>query len=245
MSTPDAPSETPDAPADVVAALCVDLAAMRRRAEDRREVDLVLSTAWLASVLEDTDAEVPDPGRITLDVSLQPDGIVLVQGRLSFKLHVPCGRCLDPAEVDGSADLLATFLPASVAAERASSMRYADEAQSEDDGIALHEEDLDTWSYEGNSLALDGLVAEQIKLAYPMRALCSRGEACRGLCSNCGAALNELPVSVRVCPSCKCAVPATPAADEDASGAGPEASPDDPPREGSLAAALHKAGFKP
>jgi len=242
MSTPKSSSETPDTPADVVAALRVDLAAMRRRAEDRREVDLVLSTAWLASVLEDTDAEVPDPGRITLNVSLQPDGIVLVQGRLTAKLHVPCGRCLDPADVDGSADLLATYLPASVAAERASSMRYADEAESDEDGIALHEEDLDTWSYEGNTLALDGLVAEQIKLAYPMRALCSRGEACRGLCSNCGAALNEVPVSVRVCPSCNCAVPATPVADDSAADA--ETS-NEPPREGSLAAALEKAGLKP
>ena len=87
-----------------------------------------------------------------------------------------------------------------------------------------------------------GLVAEQIKLAYPMRALCSRGEACRGLCSNCGAALNEVPVSVRVCPSCNCAVPATPVADDSAADA--ETS-NEPPREGSLAAALEKAGLKP
>jgi uncharacterized metal-binding protein YceD (DUF177 family) len=48
-------------------------------------------------------------------------------------------------------------------------------------------------------------VSEQILLAYPMRALCSRGEACRGLCMRCGADLNsslsgtEAPLR---CPNC-------------------------------------------
>ena len=243
MSSPEPPSK-PETPADVVAALRVDLAAMRRRAEDRRELDLMLSTSWLGAVLEDTDAEVRAAGRVAMSLSLQPDGIIVVQGRLSVGMEVPCGRCLDPAAVDGSADILATFLPASVAAERASTMRYADEVEGDEgeDGIALHEEDLDTWSYEGTALALDGLVAEQIKLAYPMRALCTRGEECRGLCSNCGAALNELPASVRVCPSCHCAVPATPAAADDPA---PGAESGEPPREGSLAAALKKAGLDP
>jgi hypothetical protein len=45
------------------------------------------------------------------------------------------------------------------------------------------------------------MIVETVKVAYPMRALCSRGEACRGLCSNCGADLNEQPVSAR-CGAC-------------------------------------------
>ena len=45
-------------------------------------------------------------------------------------------------------------------------------------------------------------MVEHVKLAYPMRALCERGEACRGLCSNCGAPVNELPAEITHCPHC-------------------------------------------
>ena len=50
------------------------------------------------------------------------------------------------------------------------------------------------------------MVEEQILVAYPIRALCVRGEACRGLCMHCGANLNEQP------PATRCAVCGTPGA---------------------------------
>lgn len=235
MDRSQRPSPTPVPPE----ALRVDLSVMRRRVEDQRTVDSPLPVAWLRSVVADTDAEIPGPGRLTVTISLQPDGIVLAQGRLEATMTVPCGRCLEPAVVDGTTDLVATFLPAAAAAERASQTTSAGDGEDDEDGIALDEGDLDTWAYEGTSLSLASWVAEHLKLAYPMRALCDRGEGCRGLCSNCGAPLNELPASARECMACHGAVPATPVADL------PQASPEpaEPERVGSLAAALKKAGL--
>jgi hypothetical protein len=56
-----------------------------------------------------------------------------------------------------------------------------------------------------------------------MRALCPRGDACRGLCTGCGAALNEQPAAER-CGACGLELPK-----------GGEASP---PVESALARAL-------
>ncbi len=49
-------------------------------------------------------------------------------------------------------------------------------------------------------------MTEQVLLAYPMRALCSRGEACLGLCMRCGANLNDAAQGLETvperCPAC-------------------------------------------
>jgi uncharacterized metal-binding protein YceD (DUF177 family) len=160
---------------------------MRRRGELRHEIDCELPAAWLGAVLDDTDAEVDTPGRVRFDVSLQPQDICLATGHLQLQLRVPCGRCLEPARVDGSTRILATFVRGDPQADRGPG------AGVDDDGVGLIEEDLDTWRYDGSTLPLDDVVAEYIKLAYPMRALCERGEACRGLCTGCGAQLDEQP----------------------------------------------------
>ena len=174
--------------------LLLDLGALRRRAVDRHRVECDLAADWVRAVLRDTDATVEDAGHVALDVFLQADGTVLAQGRLTLSFFVPCGRCLDPAAVNDVTDILATFV------------REGHEAQlpaqvEDDEGIGLAEDDLDVWVYDGQTLPLHQVVGESIKLAYPMRALCPRGEACRGLCSNCGAALNEQPLGRR-CTAC-------------------------------------------
>lgn len=223
-------------------ALRVDLGALRRHGEDRCVVAVDLDVALLRGVLRDTDAEVTGPGQVALTLTLAPEGIVVVDGHLALQIRVPCGRCLAPAEVDGSADLLATYLPAATAAARAAVAGASGE--DDEDGLALEEQDLDTWSYEGSTLPLFPLVAEQVRLAYPMRALCERGEDCRGLCSNCGSALNSLPPATLECPQCKSPVPATPAADPAERGVSGKM-PAESEKVPSLAAALKKAGLDP
>ena len=223
-------------------ALRVDLAALRRHGEDRRVVAVDLSVALLRGVLRDTDAEVIGPGQVALTLTVAPAGIVVVEGQLTLQIRVPCGRCLASADVDGSAKLLATYLPAATAAARAAVAGASGE--DDEDGVALEEEDLDTWSYEGSTLPLFPLVTEQIRLAYPMRALCERGEDCRGLCSNCGSALNGLAPATLVCPQCKSPVPATPAADPAERGVSAKM-PVESEKVASLAAALKKAGLDP
>jgi uncharacterized protein len=167
--------------------------ALRRRGVDRHRIDCDLPAAWLGHVLADTDAEVGDAGHVGLDVLLQSDGTIMARGRLKFGFCVPCGRCLEPAEVDGTTQILATFVR--------SGQAQPVEVVEDEEGVGLAQEDLDVWIYDGQTLPLEQVVGESIKLAYPMRALCSRLESCRGLCSNCGAPLNEQALGRR-CEAC-------------------------------------------
>jgi uncharacterized metal-binding protein YceD (DUF177 family) len=220
-------------PPPALAALRVDLAALRRRGITTHRVDAVLPRAWLAEVLRDTDAEIGRDAAVRLEVSLQPEGVVLVRGSLSLRLSVPCGRCLAPADVDGDASIFATFVASAAAAQVL--------LRQDEDALEADPDTPDVWSYDGPILELEPMVAEQVALAYPMRALCARGEACRGLCSGCGFELNQLAAAERRCPQCGREVPLTPVADPPASeAAGGER--DDPrqERESPLAAALRK-----
>jgi len=57
--------------------------------------------------------------------------------------------------------------------------------------VELNQEDLDLSFYDGDTVDLSPLVREQLLLALPTRPLC--GEACKGLCPQCGANLNRQP----------------------------------------------------
>lgn len=182
-------------PVDLVPAdLFVDLAALRRKGLDRHTLEVELPIAWLRQVLGETDAEVKAVGRVSTELFLQPDGVVVATGDLQVGFEVPCGRCLDPAVVDASSRICATFIKD---AERVAAM---DDLEDEDE-TGLAEEELDTWAYDGLHIDLAAVVGEQIKLAYPMRILCARGEQCRGLCNQCGAELNTQATSGK-CEAC-------------------------------------------
>jgi uncharacterized metal-binding protein YceD (DUF177 family) len=174
--------------------LRLDVGALRRRDVAHHRLECDLSAAWLAVVLADTDAQVGEAGRVALDVSLQPEGTVVARGRLTLAFRVPCGRCLEPASVDGTTDILATFV-------RQGTQERAPQAVGDDEGLGLAQDELDVWAYDGQILPLEQVIGESIKLAYPMRALCARRESCRGLCSSCGAVLNEQALARR-CAQC-------------------------------------------
>jgi uncharacterized protein len=211
------------APAD----LRVDVAALRRRGVDRHRVEVDLPAAWLDEILADTDAEVSDPGHVELELQLPVDGPVIVTGDLRAHFEVPCGRCLDPAQVSADTRASATYVPAG-SVDAAALHREIDD----EDDLGLSEDDLDTWTYDASTVDLSTMITEYVKVAYPMRALCSRGEACRGLCSNCGAKLNEQPNAPR-CAACgHVLTPVT--------GAPEAADADAEPQDGPLAAALRK-----
>lgn len=199
----------------------VDVAALRRKGEARHHVEAELGVDLLRTPLADTDAEVASPGRVTLDLHLQGDGSLVVTGDLTFAFTVPCARCLEPAAVDGSSPLAALVV-------RDGASKLA-EISGDDDDESLGD---DIWTYDGSALELLPMITEQVKLAYPMRALCARGEACRGLCSSCGAPLDEQAADAAACERCGTKDPRVPEVDDiPAPGAGAE---------NPLAAALRK-----
>lgn len=212
-------------PAAVPDALVVDVSAMRRRDETHVHLEHELAPPWMRDALRDTDAEVDAAAHARLDLVVQGDGSVIVTGELRGGFRVPCARCLDPADVDAGAKIAAMFVRDG-AAHRLPDEDVDDEDADDDGG-----EDL--WPFDGIRLDLGPLLAETLKLAYPMRALCARGQACRGLCSQCGAPLNEQPEDAPRCTECGLASPRVPEVDFIPSA--------EPPRTDALAEALRQA----
>ena len=95
---------------------------------------------------------------------------VELRGRVSAKLEVPCGRCLNPVEVPISTGFTERFVRA---------VSWAADEQHE-----LQEEDLNLAVFDGEAIELEDLVREEILLAIPAQVLCR--EECKGLCPTCG-----------------------------------------------------------
>jgi len=166
-----------------------------------------LPQAWVAEVLAETDAIARTGGAVRLELTLASSRTLLVRGRIELRYAVPCARCLEPATVDVGAEtdeLCVTFVPADRLRSWAEAPGGGD--ADDDDIEPLEAGELDEIGYHGSTVDLRGLISEQILLAYPMRILCGRGEACLGLCMRCGANLNELIPEAGArperCPSC-------------------------------------------
>jgi uncharacterized protein len=132
----------------------------------------------LSELAADREIEVLAPVRSALRVVWAGD-MVEVQGQSSTQVKLPCSRCLAMQDVAVEAQFELTFvkeLPPTAEEEGA-------------DEIELSAEEMDLLAFNGEEIDLREAIQEQIIMALPLRALCS--EACRGLCPQCGANLNE------------------------------------------------------
>jgi uncharacterized protein len=131
--------------------------------------------AWLASMTEDApEITLVRPVEADLELIREADSIKL-RGHLQGALQVACSRCLQDfvLELDEIIDFtLVRSLSADAPYE-----------------IDLQPEDLDTEFFDGVTIDVDLIVAEQIFLALPQKPLCRA--QCAGLCSGCGADLNR------------------------------------------------------
>ena len=103
-------------------------------------------------------------------------------GRLTTTLEMPCSRCLEPFRqpVDSTFDI--RYLPQT--------------DNTADDEREVEEDDLSDAFYRDDQIDLRQLMEEQFYLVLPMKPLHS--EACKGLCPNCGANLNETTCTCEV-----------------------------------------------
>lgn len=118
-------------------------------------------------------AEGAIDGPIELDLHLDAvvEGI-LARGTIGFRLELPCSRCLEP-------QVVAKQVPV---AELFQDPRKREEGDEDDPGYELVD-DL-------TAIELDTLVRDTVLVDLPVRILCRPD--CRGLCSTCGANLNEI-----------------------------------------------------
>jgi uncharacterized protein len=120
-----------------------------------------------------------DGGRLDCHLDRGDDQSIHVRGRLSARLELQCGRCLEafPYAVHQELDLF--YLP-----------HRAEEDEQEDE-VELADRDMVVAYYQGERLDLGETIREQFFLAIPMKRLCR--EQCAGICPTCGANRNARP----------------------------------------------------
>jgi uncharacterized protein len=104
-------------------------------------------------------------------------GRLEMEGRLTTRVGLICGRCLETFEWPLEAPMALRLLPGSVDEE---------EAPEGDDGEG---DPIDAWRMDGQALDLVRLVQEFVLLQIPLKPVC-RAE-CKGLCPRCGADRNR------------------------------------------------------
>jgi uncharacterized protein len=111
---------------------------------------------------------------------------VRVDAHGKAELTVPCGRCLAPVSLDLPVDFELTLVPRE---------EYEEAARGEKDDNkgpvagTFDSTDAEEEVFSGKVIDLDPLVREQLLLSLPAYPVCR--EDCKGLCSVCGANLNE------------------------------------------------------
>ena len=152
---------------------------MKVRVDELPDVGRVIhfhkAEAWLASLTEnDREITLAKPVEVDLELIPEADSIKL-KGHLRGALQLVCSRCLQEfvLDLDETIDLTLLRYPSADAPYE----------------IDLRPEDLDTEFFDGVTIDVDLIVAEQIFLALPQRPLCKTD--CAGICSGCGADLNR------------------------------------------------------
>jgi uncharacterized protein len=105
--------------------------------------------------------------------------MVKIEGRLETRIRLTCSRCLEQFE-----NPLVTNFVLTYAQEQPETTK-----NSGGGGIELSAEEAGLVTFTGTEIDLKEALQEQVVMAIPMRPLCA--ETCKGLCSRCGANLND------------------------------------------------------
>ena len=137
-----------------------------------QEIDAALDPAVLH--LEGEKSFDLQGGHLTVRLEKGEENTVHVQGRLTARLGLECGRCLEPVTqaVDHPVDLF--YLP----------RHKESQAEEQDADVQLSDHQMVVAYYDQDVLDLGDMVREQLFLLVPMRRLCR--EDCQGICPECG-----------------------------------------------------------
>jgi uncharacterized metal-binding protein YceD (DUF177 family) len=136
-----------------------------------------LPVPWLNEALDGTEASAcAQAGRMTVDF-LKQGADVIVRGNIHVRVQLPCARTLEPAIYDLNPGLFVVLRQAPSPAltpgrgERRRRQKPGQEPESE--GL-LDEADAALDCFEGEEIAIDRFIREQILLDLPMFPLVSR-----------------------------------------------------------------------
>ena len=147
-----------------------------------KEFVLEDQSVWTDPITEfSLNCTILEPLKAVFSVLVQ-DGGVLIRGRVTGRVAVPCNRCTEDAVVvvDQVVDAYEPF--------------PTEDPDEEDGGTDVDEEILRIApSGQGIEMNLAALAWEEFLLALPMKPLCD--PACKGLCPQCGANRNAASCS--------------------------------------------------
>jgi uncharacterized protein len=103
------------------------------------------------------------------------EGQIRITGELHTRLELVCARCLEPVHEDIAREFDLFYKP------------MASMTKEEEERLKL--DDTEIAFFEGEGMFLADVLAEQVLLALPMKAICRSD--CRGLCPQCGVNLNN------------------------------------------------------
>ncbi len=115
------------------------------------------------------------PVHSEVEVTLRKER-VRVEGELGADLVLTCSRCLKSFERKIQKGFDVEFVPDPV-------------VETEGEEVGLTYPDLNVGFYRNDKLDFRAVISEQIVLEIPMQPICQ--EACKGLCHQCGADLNQ------------------------------------------------------
>lgn len=137
--------------------------------EFKKTIDTILESDLSEEV------ELLKPVTVHIDLYKDKDSVI-VTGRVSTAVQEVCARCLKPVVIEVDGTIEATYV-------------HEDMLVRSDEGSAEALENL--LKLEGELLDLSDRVIEAIIVEVPLKTICSTD--CAGLCSLCGADLNENP----------------------------------------------------
>lgn len=118
-------------------------------------------------------------GRLKARLEKGEENAVHLRGRLTARLGMECGRCLEPFALAVDQDLDLFYLP----------RHKESQAEEQDADVQLSDHQMVVAYYDHDLLDLGEMVREQLFLLIPMRRLCR--EDCKGLCPDCGVNRNN------------------------------------------------------
>lgn len=139
-----------------------------------------LPNAWLRLMLADTDADPQGDG--SLDVELMKTGrSVMVRGKASARVTVPCVVTLDPLPFELTPDVFLMLSPSEGAHPAKGSRKHADGRgesdrkrskkrghDADDEELELSDDDAAKDTFDGENVVLDGFIREFLVLELPL-----------------------------------------------------------------------------
>jgi uncharacterized protein len=145
------------------------------------EVSEELPVAWLNQHLREAEAEARGAGKFSGRLSRSGKADIVVRGKLSASVSLPCARCLTMTPVEVSAELSLLLRPRKE--EPRGGRRAVPEPAKQRTPKAVEyefsSEEAELDDYDGEKVILDGFIREAILLELPSFPLCT--EDCSGI----------------------------------------------------------------